>query len=595
MRGNLFYKVFATYVVIVLLAMAIVWTMGSRQIRERILVETESSLRTSAAMIALMPAGDTLLARVSELAVLADARITLIDGDGAVLADSDAPNVEMDNHLNRPEIQEARVRGAGTATRYSRTLDVDTLYVALPIERDKKITGYVRLARPLTGIRKSIGDFSFLVFQSLLLVGALSFLIAFLFTSRLVTPIQEMELFTRKLQEGEISGTLLIHSADEVGRLARNINYMVMELQESARVANEEKNKLEAAFASMTDGVLVLDHEDRIEAMNGAFKSLLGIRRRDILGKTLIEAFRNLELQEALDRFKKTVLPVAREIGIPGENPKVLEVNLSAVRGYPGNGKKTMILFHDVTRLKKLERMRVDFVANVTHEIRTPLTAILGFIETLKDGALEEKETAIRFLDIISRHAQRLKRLVDDLLVLSDIETGEMRFHFETLSVKAVLDTLLPIIEQKASAKSIAVERAISAELPAIRADRDRLSQIFLNILDNAVKFTPEGGKLRLRVYSDGQSTLTVEIGDTGLGIPKDEIPRLGERFYRVDKTRSRDLGGTGLGLSIVKHLLKPHRGEMRIESQQGRGTTVTLTFPVAPADGGGEPKEERA
>ncbi|HPC02144.1 MAG TPA: ATP-binding protein [Syntrophales bacterium] len=594
MRGNLFYKVFATYVVIVLMAMAIVWTMGSRQIRERILTETEASLKTSAAMIALMPAGDTLLARIPELAVLAGARITLIDGDGAVLADSDAPNVEMDNHLNRPEIQEARVRGAGTATRYSRTLDVDTLYVALPIERDKKITGYVRLARPLTGIRKSIGDFSFLVFQSLLLAGALSFLIAFLFTSRLVTPIQEMELFTRKLQEGEISGTLLIHSADEVGRLARNINYMVMELQESARVANEEKNKLEAAFASMTDGVLVLDNDDRIEAMNGAFKSLLGIRRRDILGKTLIEAFRNLELQEALDRFKKTVLPVAREIGIPGENPKVLEVNLSAVQGYPGNGNKTMILFHDVTRLKKLERMRVDFVANVTHEIRTPLTAILGFIETLKEGALEEKETAIRFLDIISRHAQRLKRLVDDLLVLSDIETGEMRFHFETLSVKEVLDTLLPLVEQKASAKSIAVERAISAELPAIRADRDRLSQIFLNILDNAVKFTPEGGKLRLRVSSDGQSALTVEIGDTGIGIPKDEIPRLGERFYRVDKTRSRELGGTGLGLSIVKHLLKLHRGEMRIESQQGRGTTVTLTFPVAPADGGGEPKEER-
>ncbi|HPX12004.1 MAG TPA: ATP-binding protein, partial [Syntrophales bacterium] len=200
----------------------------------------------------------------------------------------------------------------------------------------------------------------------------------------------------------------------------------------------------------------------------------------------------------------------------------------------------------------------------------------------------------IRFLDIISRHAQRLKRLVDDLLVLSDIETGEMRFHFETLSVKEVLDTLLPLVEQKASAKSIAVERAISAELPAIRADRDRLSQIFLNILDNAVKFTPEGGKLRLRVSSDGQSALTVEIGDTGIGIPKDEIPRLGERFYRVDKTRSRELGGTGLGLSIVKHLLKLHRGEMRIESQQGRGTTVTLTFPVAPADGGGEPKEER-
>jgi two-component system phosphate regulon sensor histidine kinase PhoR len=592
MRGNLFYKVFATYVVIVVLAMAIVWTMGSRQIRDRILRETEVSLRTSAAMIALMPPGDALRVRLPELTVLAGARITLIDGDGTVLADSDAPNVDMDNHLNRPEIQEARVRGAGTATRYSRTLEINTLYVAHAVRKGTEITGYVRLARPLLAVRKSISDFSFLVFQSFLLVGALSFFIAFLFSSRLVTPIQEMELFTRKLREGESSGTLLINSADEVGRLARNINHMVMELRESARAANEEKNKLEAAFAGMTDGVLVLDSEDRIEEMNGAFKSLMGIRRRDILGKTPIEAFRNLELQEALDRFKKTDLPVAREIDIPGENPKILEVSLSAVQGDTGDGQKTLILFHDVTRLKQLERMRMDFVANVTHEIRTPLTAILGFIETLREGALEERETAIRFLDTIARHAHRLKRLVEDLLVLSDIETGEMRFHFETLSVQSVLEIIFPIVEQKTSAKNIAVDWMIPPELPAIRADRDRLSQIFLNVLDNAVKFTPDGGRVRLRVFSDGQRTLSVEIEDTGIGIPKEEIPRLGERFYRVDKTRSRELGGTGLGLSIVKHLLKPHRGEMKIESQQGRGTTVTLTFPVPPADIAAEPVE---
>ena len=584
MRGNLFYKVLATYIIIVLTAMAVVGYMGSRQLRERVLRETEANLKTFAGMVALMASKESIKERIGELTALSEARITLIDGNGDVLADSDAPNAEMDNHLNRPEIQEVRVRGTGTAIRFSRTLGMDTMYVAVPFRKDGKITGYLRLARPLEEIRKAIGHFSFLLFQSFLLVGALSFLIAFLFTSRLVTPIQEMERFTTRLKEGEPAGTLLIDSPDEVGRLARNINAMVLELQESARVAGEEKSKLEAAFASMTDGVLVLDDEGRIEAMNSAFKAMLDIRRRDILGKTPIEAIRNLELQEALDLFRKTGAPVTREIKISGGDRLILDVTISAIQDLPRNEEKTMIVFHDVTRLKKLERMRVDFVANVTHEIRTPLTAILGFIETLKEGALDDRETAVRFLDVIARHAHRLKRLVDDLLVISDIETGEMRFNMETTSAKAVLESLLPIVEQKASAKNIALERQIPQDLPSIQADRDRLCQIFLNVLDNAVKFTPEGGTVKVRLYTDGMKNLNVDVEDTGPGIPKEDIPRLGERFYRVDKTRSREFGGTGLGLSIVKHLLKAHGGEMKIESFRGRGTTVTLAFPASAA-----------
>jgi len=584
MRGNLFYKVLATYIIIVLTAMAVVGYMGSRQLRERVLRETEANLKTFAGMVALMASKESIKERIAELTALSEARITLIDGNGDVLADSDAPNAEMDNHLNRPEIQEVRVRGTGTAIRFSRTLGMDTMYVAVPFRKDGKITGYLRLARPLEEIRKAIGHFSFLLFQSFLLVGALSFLIAFLFTSRLVTPIQEMERFTTRLKEGEPAGTLLIDSPDEVGRLARNINAMVLELQESARVAGEEKSKLEAAFASMTDGVLVLDDEGRIEAMNSAFKAMLDIRRRDILSKTPIEAIRNLELQEALDLFRKTGAPVTREIKISGGDRLILDVTISAIQDLPRNEEKTMIVFHDVTRLKKLERMRVDFVANVTHEIRTPLTAILGFIETLKEGALDDRETAVRFLDVIARHAHRLKRLVDDLLVISDIETGEMRFNMETTSAKAVLESLLPIVEQKASAKNIALERQIPQDLPSIQADRDRLCQIFLNVLDNAVKFTPEGGTVKVRLYTDGMKNLNVDVEDTGPGIPKEDIPRLGERFYRVDKTRSREFGGTGLGLSIVKHLLKAHGGEMKIESFRGRGTTVTLAFPASAA-----------
>ncbi|MBT8491359.1 MAG: PAS domain S-box protein, partial [Deltaproteobacteria bacterium] len=438
-----------------------------------------------------------------------------------------------------------------------------------------------RLSRPLVEIQTSIRNFNWIIFQSILLLGALSFVIAFIFSSRLVSPIQEMEQFTQKLRDGEISGTLLINSSDEVGRLARNINFMVMELREKVQFANEEKGKLEAAFASMTDGVLVLDYQDRIESLNNAFETIFGIRRREIIGRTPLEAFRNIELANAIDRFKETSLPISEEITSGGVENIILDVNISAIHGLVKGDEKTMMVFHDVTRLKKLEKMRVDFVANVTHEIKTPLTAILGFIETLQAGAIVEEDTARKFLQTIGIHAERLNRLVDDLLELSDLELGETSLFFESVSVSGVLDSVLSIIEPKAINKALTIENNIPDDLSPINADRDKLNQILLNVLDNAVKFTPESESISIAAVDDPEGYVVVEIKDTGIGIPKDEIPRLGERFYRVDKTRSRELGGTGLGLSIVKHLMIVHNGKVEIESQLGVGTTVSLYFPV--------------
>jgi two-component system phosphate regulon sensor histidine kinase PhoR len=240
-----------------------------------------------------------------------------------------------------------------------------------------------------------------------------------------------------------------------------------------------------------------------------------------------------------------------------------------------------MLVFHDVTRLKKLEQVRVDFVANVTHEIKTPLTAILGYIETLEAGAIEDKETARKFLQTISRHAQRLNRLLEDLLTISNIELGEMKFQFEGVALGGVMEGVLSIMELKAREKKLSIEKKIPETLSLLRADRDRMTQIFLNVLDNAVKFTPEGGTVRIDAAETDRDEVVVRITDTGIGVPRDEIERLGERFYRVDKTRSRELGGTGLGLSIVKHFMLAHRGRMEIESQLGRGTTVSLYFPI--------------
>jgi two-component system phosphate regulon sensor histidine kinase PhoR len=581
MKGRLFFKIFATYLVIAVLAIGIIGFLAGNQIRAKLEQQIENELMAHARIVDLYPLKE-IEAHVGEIADIAKARVTIIDGEGNVIAETDPEAAVLGSHLERPEIQEARVRGSGKTTRYSRTLKEDMIYVALPIRKGPEIVGYIRLARPLGEVRKTIEEFTAILLQSFLVILVSSVLVAFLFSRRLTTPIRDMEHFTERLRSGETPGTLMIRSSDEIGQLAENINYMVDELQRRIAALQEEKAKVEAAFSSALDGVLILDSQGRIETVNRGMRTMIGERYRDIVGKTPLEAFRNLGLQKALDQYRSGGTLVSQEIEMGEENPIMLDVSITPVRGVDAVEGKTMLVFHDLTRLKKLERMRVDFVANVTHEIKTPLTAILGFVETLQDGAIEDRETAKKFLSTIARHAERLNRLVEDLLTISNTELGELHFSFESVALSGIAQSVLHMIQQKAREKNIEITSAISEDLPLIRADRDRLSQILINILDNAVKFTPEGGTVSLSAAPAAGNEVVVKIADTGIGVPRDEIPRLGERFYRVDKTRSRELGGTGLGLSIVKHLMTAHKGRMEIESQLGRGTTVSLYFPIA-------------
>jgi two-component system phosphate regulon sensor histidine kinase PhoR len=580
MKTRLFYKIFGTYMVILVLAMVIMYFFVGQQIKRGLEVQIERELLTHARIIDLSSRGE-IEGRIFQLAKITQSRVTLIDSNGRVLADSDEEASRMDDHANRPEIQEAKVRGNGRSSRYSDTLGEDMMYVALAVREHGGISGYIRLARPLVEVRKITEAFNRVLFNSFLLITILSLFISFLFSYKLSSPIREMEQFTDRLRRGEGPGTLIIESSDEMGQLAKNINYLVEELRGQIKRLNEEKGKVEAAFASAIEGVIILNSQDRVESMNRSMKGMIGGQYGDILNKTPIEAFRNIELQKALDRFKETGKPVSEEIILGAETPVILGVNITSIPGVTAGDEKTMLVFHDVTRLKKLEQVRVDFVANVTHEIKTPLTAILGYIETLEAGAIEDKETARKFLQTISRHAQRLNRLLEDLLTLSSIELGEMKFQFEGVALGGVMEGVFNIMELKAREKKLSVEKNIPESLPLLRADRDRMTQIFLNVLDNAVKFTPEGGTVRIEAAETGRDDVVVKIADTGIGIPRDEVVRLGERFYRVDKTRSRELGGTGLGLSIVKHLMMVHRGRMEIESQLGRGTVVSLYFPI--------------
>jgi len=581
LKNRLLYRILAGYVALILFTAIVMGLMYARQIKTELIDEIRNDLIAQARIAALLGIGD-IERKLSNLADISSSRVTLIDASGRVKADSEKDLAQMDSHLNRPEIQEARIKGQGEAIRFSRTLGVDMLYIAFPIAEGSEVAGYIRFARPLFEVSKSIDQQYSYIYKSLLIAIIPSFIIAFLLARRLISPIEKVISYTHKVCSGEASGSLLIESNNDVGQLEKDINHMVREQQERVRAAYEEKAKLEAAFASMTEGVLVINNQNRIEFLNRSLKEILGNEDiTDILDKTPLEAFRNVELQDALDLFRDSGGPVLREISLGQEVPIILDVTISAVHGLPEEEQKTMMVFHDVTRLKKLEKIREDFVANVTHEIKTPLTAIIGFIETLEQGAIKEEVTAKKFLHIISENAHRLGRLVDDLLILSSIELGEMTLRFESISIANVIESVLPMFETKATEKSLTVDKWISPGLSFIWADRDKMAQILVNILDNAVKFTPSGGKISISAVQDDSGFVVVKVTDTGTGIQKSEIPRLGERFYRADKTRSREMGGTGLGLSIVKHLMKAHNGSIDIESQVGKGTTVSLAFPT--------------
>lgn len=581
MKRSLFQKVFGSYLLMIVLALVVMGFFMIQQIEVSFIREVKEDLIARSRIMAMMPGSD-IENNIKTLADLSHARVTLVDPLGKVIADSGTNTSEMESHLNRPEIQEVRIKGHGEATHFSHSLGVDMFYVASPVMDGAELKGYIRLARPLYDVKRSTDQIYHGMYGFILIIVVSSLIVAFLFSRKFVSPIRKIGAYTQKICDGKSPGTLLVESDDEIGRLAGNINAMVLEQEKKIRHACEEKGKLESAFAAMSEGVIVLNSEKRIELMNKGIKAMIGSRYSpDVVGKTLLEAFRNLDLHKALGMFRETKCPLSREISLGDEDPVTLIVNIAAIQGLSGEEEKTMLVFHDITRLKKLRQIRADFIANVTHEIKTPLTAIIGFLDTLQDGAIEDTLTAKKFLKTAAENARRLNRLVDDLLTLSGLEAGETTLRLEAVPVDAAIEEALAVLEGNAREKNIGILKIIPECLPMICADRDRLSQILLNVIDNAVKFTHRGGTVTIRALAESGDFVVIQVIDTGPGIPKSEIPRLGERFYRVDKTRSREAGGAGLGLSIVRHLLKAHQGRMEIESAVGTGTTVSLYLPV--------------
>ena len=511
-----------------------------------------------------------------------DLRVTIIGPDGKVLGDSDLTRERLatvENHAGRPEVKEALIEGFGESERFSRTVKKSMLYMAIPFELEKE-EGILRFSMSLRDIdlleARMRGTIGITVIFVLLLGLGLTFVVS-IFVSR---PLTEMAAIAKAMAKGDFSKKASIHAKDEIGELAHSLNSMSEEIKDQIEKINSERAKLDLVLSSMFEGVIVTDEKERIILMNPSLRKLFLVDL-DPQGKKPLEVIRNTAVQDMVDRILKRKQRLATEeivINLPEE--KILKVNgVPIIRNDRFEG--TILVFHDITELRRLEKIRQDFVANVSHELRTPISSIKGYAETLLEGALDDKDNAKEFIGIILQDSNRLASLINDLLDLSRIESGKMKMVFLSLDAVSLIKRAAVVMENQAKAKSIVLKLDLPTGLPKIKADEARFSQVMINLLDNSIKYTPEGGSVTVsaRVVNDA---LQIDVSDTGIGIEEKDLPRIFERFYRVDKARSRELGGTGLGLSIVKHIVQAHGGHVWVVSELGRGSTFSFTIPIA-------------
>lgn len=396
-----------------------------------------------------------------------------------------------------------------------------------------------------------------------------------------VTPVRNMQTAIAQMTDGDANRTVPITGQDEIAELGQTLKRMASTLQQKIQDLAGEREKVTTVLESMVEGVIALDHRRRILLLNSAARSILDLRQENVAGRSLLEVIRNRELADLVEacQVSDDKTPSRREVEVGPPFNRVLETHaipLAIATEKAG----ILLVFHDITDLRRLEQIRTEFVANVSHELRTPLTAIKGYLETLLDEAPNEPATHRRFLEVVNIHAERLGRLVDDLLSLSDIETGKVVLKLSSVGLSELIHEISAIFEKDAAKKGVSFLNQVPPSL-SVHADRDRLSQILVNLIDNAVKYTPQGGQILFTTASLPGNMVEVHVKDTGIGVPSTDLPRLTERFYRVDKARSRELGGTGLGLAIVKHLVHLHNGTLHIDSELDKGTTVRIAIPV--------------
>ena len=610
MRTRIHWKLMVTYALVIATVIGVVDLYTGIRTRheqvERIRGDLERQARLAAVFAeGRLGAGSHPDAVADSIGALLGVRATLIDRTGTVIGDSEVDRKALagvENHAGRPEVVQALASGVGSAIRHSATIGVDMLYVALSVPDTALPIRVMRLAAPLTHIQVLFDQTR----RTLLLASLWGLLVSLVLcygASYVISrPIRTMTAVARAMAQGDFSARAFAPSSDELASLARALNEMAAQHKERMDQIIEEKSLLEAVLASATEGIVVTDHRGIVLSINAALREQFQISPAvPVVGRPSIEVVRDPDVVNAIEQTLRSGEKRAREIVLLSPAERRLEAHVAPIRLDEGGIIGAVGIFYDVTEMRRMERMRKDFVANVSHELRTPLTAIKGCAETLADGALDDQRAARRFVETIRSHADRLSALIDDLLSLSRIESGTQEVRPIPHPIPPIIRSAAQAVEASAVQKRLALDLEVPDGLPEVPCDGTLIEQALVNLLDNAIKYTPEGGRVEIKAKVSGEglrvsgpeSPLTthhslgggqwveVTVSDTGIGIPAEHLPRVFERFYRVDRARSRALGGTGLGLSIVKHILEAHGGTVRAESAVGKGSTFTIMLRV--------------
>jgi two-component system phosphate regulon sensor histidine kinase PhoR len=572
-----FRKLFLAYLAVLVLALGVFGALSARSIRRRVLEESTIRVDGLAEMLKpLVRSGGAPQATLVALGGRLEVRLTVIGGDGTVLADSHGDAARMDDEGGRPEVQYARTNGQGTRVRYSETDRSDVMYHASLVDLDLPKGRVVRAALPLTRMESELRSLYGAIAIAFLGIGAAGAGLTYLAARWIRRPLREIQAVAQAIAEGGFAKKVPLHARDEFGSVAIAMNRMAEELSARMERLAGETSKLDAVLAGMQEGVIAVGGAGEILHANASARSLFGLRDGP-LDLKIGEAVRVPALGEGVRKALRDGVPwrSAVELG-----PRAVALSFSPLAG----GRGGVLVSRDVTEEKRYDDLRREFVANVSHELRTPLTLVKGYVETLAAGAWRDGREAPGFLRTIEANIDRLCRIVEDLLELSKLESGGLIAQRRPVDLGALLakvcETFRPLAERKGQALALGELRLDRA----VEADPDLLERAISNLVDNAIKYTPERGRIRVDGES-GPEGIRISVEDNGIGIPEPDLPRVFERFYRVDKSRSRDLGGTGLGLAIVKHVAQLHGGSVTVRSRLGRGSTFTVQLPGATPD----------
>lgn len=586
-RRRLLWQLYLNFLLVTTLSLIAALLFASWALREFYFSRIKTDLEARAVLVKkqvrrpLLRSEEDLDSLCDDLGKSSNTRITLILPSGKVTADSDEDPSLMDNHADRPEIKTAFSGKIGTEIRYSYTLKKKMVYVAIPIRERGRIVGAVRTSMPMASVGQALRGVQGRILLGVLVIALVAMAVSLAVSKKISSPLEEMRLGAQRFARGDFESRLMVSNSEEMGGLAEAMNEMVSQLDERICAITQQRNEQEAILASMTEGVIAVNSEDRIISVNEAACRMLGMEASNVSGRSIQEVIRNASLHKLVSRTLSEQRELQEDITLEAQETRFLQAHSAVLRDAAGRSIGAVLVLNDVTQLRRLENMRKEFVSNVSHELRTPITSIKGFVETLQDGALQSPEDTERFLGIIAKQVDQLNAIIEDLLLLSRIEQNDEKngISLQEGRIRDVLESAIEVCGSKAVKKDISIGLQCDTGLTAT-INIPLLTQAVVNLLDNAINFSEVGGSVQVRATEE-EKHICVSVQDEGCGIPQEHLPRLFERFYRVDKARSRKLGGTGLGLAIVKHITQAHGGTLTVTSFHGKGSTFSIHFPA--------------